>query len=279
MKDKKIRFTIPNFVNEILFRDIENFDLKINNFFNRIFSASYTNIDKYPFKKNSENKKIQFNMNNKNKAIYENLLSFEAKQNESSYFRDLIRTYISQPFYQRERIIFKSEYDTIKRSIQKKEEVLLEVNEKNILVEPYFFKVTLEEKNNFLFCWNYEEQKYEVYSLSRISKITPVQYRKNTRYYNSEYMKKVVKNFDPFLSYGSIIKVRLTPQGEEWLKRINHFKPTLIKKEKNIYYFESSDRKAILYFSRFYNEAEILEPSNFRLKMKDLLNETLLLYK
>ncbi len=97
MNDKKIRFTVPNFVNEIIFRDIENFDIKINSFFNRLFTSSYTNVDKYPFKKSSGNKKIQFNLNKENQLIYENLMPKNKIQNESEYFRDLIRTYISQP--------------------------------------------------------------------------------------------------------------------------------------------------------------------------------------
>jgi len=184
MNDKKIRFTVPNFVNEITFRDIENFDIKINSFFNRLFTSSYTNVDKYPFKKSSGNKKIQFNLN----------------------------------------------------------------------------------------------KEYSVFNLSRISKVTPIKFRKNKRYLDLDYIDKINKNFDPFLSYGNIVKVRLTDQGKNWFKRISHYKPTLIKIEGDIYYCESSDRKAIIYFSRFYNEAEILEPLSLRKKIKALLEDTLLNY-
>lgn len=278
MNDKKIRFTVPNFVNEIIFRDIENFDIKINSFFNRLFTSSYTNVDKYPFKKSSGNKKIQFNLNKENQLIYDNIIPKNKIQNESEYFRDLIRTYISQPHYKRERKIFQFEYESIEKSIQRKEEVLITHLEEDYVVEPYFFKVTPEEKNNFLFCWVYEKKEYNVFNLSRISKVTPIKFRKNKRHLDLDYIEKVHKNFDPFLSYGNIVKVRLTDQGKNWFKRISHYKPTLIKIEKDIYYCESSDKKAIIYFSRFYNEAEILEPLSLRNKMKILLEDTLLKY-
>ena len=279
MNNKKIRFTVPNFVNEIIFRDIENFDIKINSFFNRLFTSSYTNVDKYPFKKNSGNKKIQFNLNKENQLIYHNLLPKNKIQNESEYFRDLIRTYISQPHYKRERKIFYSEYESIEKSIQKKEEVLITHLDNDYIVEPYFFKVTSEEKNNFLFCWIYGEEEYRVFNLSRISKVTSIKFRKNKRHLDLDYIEKVHKKFDPFLSYGNVVKVRLTDQGKIWFKRINHYKPTLIKVEGDIYYCESSDKKATIYFARFYNEAEILEPLSLREKIKILLRETIFQYK
>lgn len=279
MSDKKIRFTVPNFVNEITFRDIENFDIKINSFFNRLFTSSYISVDKYPFKKSSGNKKIQFNLNKENQLIYDNLLPKNKIQNESEYFRDLIRTYISQPHYKRERKIFYSEYESIQKAIQRKEEVLITLLGNDYIVEPYFFKVTPEEKNNFLFCWIYEKKEYSVFNLSRISKVTPIRFRKNKRHMDIVYIDKVHKKFDPFLSYGNIVKVKLTDQGKIWFKRINHYKPTLIKIEGDIYYCESSDTKATLYFARFYNEAEILEPLSLRKKMKVLLENTISQYK
>ena len=147
------------------------------------------------------------------------------------------------------------------------------------IVEPYFFKVTSEERNNFLFCWIYEKKEYHVFSLSSISKVTPIRFRKNKRHLDLDYIKKVHKKFDPFLSYGNIVKVKLTDQGKIWFKSVNHYKPTLVKIEGDIYYCESSDRKAVLYFSRFYNEAEILEPLSLREKMKTLLEDTVSQYR
>ena len=87
------------------------------------------------------------------------------------------------------------------------------------------------------------------------------------------------KNFDPFLGNGNIVKVRLTQEGYSLLKSLTNYRPKLIKKEKDIYYFETANENAKLYFRQFSKEAEILEPKSLREEIKEEYLEVLKLYK
>lgn len=87
------------------------------------------------------------------------------------------------------------------------------------------------------------------------------------------------KNFDPFLGNGNIVKVRLTEEGYSLLKSLTNYRPKLVKKDKDIYYFEAANENAKLYFRQFSKEAEILEPKELREEIKKEYLEVLELYK
>ncbi|MGL6130673.1 MAG: WYL domain-containing protein, partial [Fusobacteriaceae bacterium] len=93
-----------------------------------------------------------------------------------------------------------------------------------------------------------------------------------------KYIEMVKKNFDPFLGYGNIVKVKLSSKGEGLLKGITNYKPRLKKREGNIYYFEMSNENAKIYFLPFMENAEILSPVELREEMKISLLSTLKLY-
>jgi predicted DNA-binding transcriptional regulator YafY len=72
------------------------------------------------------------------------------------------------------------------------------------------------------------------------------------------------KEFDPFLSHGQRVKIRLSTKGERILKELATNRPILLSKEGNKFEFECSEEKAKRYFSYFLDEAEILEPIHLR---------------
>lgn len=96
---------------------------------------------------------------------------------------------------------------------------------------------------------------------------------------DKKYIENVRKNFDPFLGNGNIVKVRLTEEGDSLLKSFTNYRPKLIKKEGDIYYFEVANENAKLYFRQFSKEAEILEPKSLREEIKNEYLEVLELYK
>ena len=58
---------------------------------------------------------------------------------------------------------------------------------------------------------------------------------------DEEYINDVIKNFDPFLSKGQIIKIRLSENG-------------------GIFEFEASEEQIKRYFTYFLDEATVIEP-------------------
>ncbi|MGL4788565.1 MAG: WYL domain-containing protein, partial [Cetobacterium sp.] len=89
---------------------------------------------------------------------------------------------------------------------------------------------------------------------------------------DKKYIENMRKNFDPFLGERLIIKARFTPIGESMLKSFTNYKPKLIKKEDDIYFFEMTLENAKFYFSSFLKEVRIIEPQ----KLKDELKKSFL---
>jgi len=65
----------------------------------------------------------------------------------------------------------------------------------------------------------------------------------------------VIKNFDPFLSKGQIIKIKLSENGKKLLKTIKINRPKLISEDGDLFEFEASDEQIKRYFSYFFDEA------------------------
>ncbi len=81
---------------------------------------------------------------------------------------------------------------------------------------------------------------------------------------DEKYIRDTIKNFSPFLSNGSIVKVKLSENGVKLLNSLKVNRPKLIKNNDNIYEFECSFEQARRYFTYFLDEAIILEPKELK---------------
>ena len=84
MGEKKIKTTIPYSINAILEKDIENFNITRNGFYNRIFKNLKHNLKDYEIKMKKSGKqseKIVVSLNEENKVdFYEFMRNSEQKQ-------------------------------------------------------------------------------------------------------------------------------------------------------------------------------------------------------
>ena len=77
---------------------------------------------------------------------------------------------------------------------------------------------------------------------------------------DEEYIKDIIKNFDPFLSKGQIIKIRLSENGKKLFKAIKINRPKLIDSKEDIFEFEASEEQIKRYFTYFLDDATVIEP-------------------
>jgi len=77
---------------------------------------------------------------------------------------------------------------------------------------------------------------------------------------DEDYINDVIKNFDPFLSKGQIIKVRLSENGKKLLQTIKINRPKLIDSKEDIFEFEASEEQIKRYFTYFLDDATVIEP-------------------
>ena len=278
--EKKIRVTLPRKIVEILENDIEEFFIKKNTLLNYIYAEKIKdNQDKkfiYPYK--GETSVIQFNLNKKNLEGYYNFLEENNIQNESEFFREILIEYASLGKKKRECFLFKEIVDRINYSIKEKKIIKIVFRDEKIIeVEPYLIESSKLEVMNYLFCYNLREGKWKNYKIKYIKSI----YIKNTSFKlrDKEFINKMKENFDPFISFGQYIKIKLTIGGKKLFNEIETNRPQVIKIDKDEYTLECSHEKAKRYFSFFLDEVEILEPQDLREWFKEKYRKALIKYE
>lgn len=261
---KKIKVTLPQNIYEIIKNDISDFNMTNNYFMNYIFlnlNEKYKNFKGNPAiaEQSKEKSSIQFNLNKESSLIYYDVLRDNNAQNESEFMRSLLIRYATNPKNKRELFIFKEAVERINLAIKDKKNVYITFNDnRKVKVSPYYIGSSDLEIANYIFCYDFSEEKYKNYKLSYLKQVYTTS--EAAKWKDSNYIEDVIKNFDPFLSKGQIIKIKLSENGKKLLKTIKINRPKLITENGDLFEFEASDEQIKRYFSYFFDEATVIEP-------------------
>jgi len=261
---KKIKVTLPQNIYEIIKNDISDFNMTSNYFMNYIFlnlNEKYKNFKGNPAiaEQSKEKSSIQFNLNKESSLIYYDVLRDNNAQNESEFMRSLLIRYATNPKNKRELFIFKESVERINLAIKDKKNVYITFNDdRKVRVSPYYIGSSDLEIANYIFCYDFSEEKYKNYKLNYLKQVYTTS--EGAKWEDSDYIEDMIKNFDPFLSKGQIIKVKLSENGKKLLKTIKINRPKLISENGDLFEFEASDEQIKRYFSYFFDEATIIEP-------------------
>lgn len=269
---KKIGIYISFFMKEVLENDKENFNIELGAIGNRIFEYySSKEIEKNCFK-TRYSEKIQFNLNKINEEMFFKVLKEQNYESESEYMRDVILTYINNPRYIREEILFSQNFIDIQNAIEKNRKLNIKYNKKVRTVNPYFIKVADRENRSYLFAYCEDNEDYRCYRISEIESILISKSEREIK--DKKYIEEIYKNFDPFRSYGKRVKVKITEEGKKLLEKAITNRPKIISQSGEIIIFEADERLAQIYFAQFFSEIEILEPLNLREWFKEVFKKT-----
>ncbi|WP_427170533.1 WYL domain-containing protein [Fusobacterium nucleatum] len=261
---KKIRVTLPQNIYEIIKNDIDDFNMTSNHFMNYIFlnlNDKYKNLkgNLTIAEQSKEKASIQFNLNKESLLIYYDVLRENNAQNESEFMRSLLIRYATNPKNKRELFIFKESVERLNLAIKDKKNVYITFNDnRKVKVTPYYIGSSDLEIANYIFCYDYSEGKHKNYKLSYLKQVYTTSEIGNWE--NKKYINDVIKNFDPFLSKGQIIKIRLSENGKKLLQTIKINRPKLISESGDIFQFEASEEQIKRYFTYFLDDAIVMEP-------------------
>ena len=279
---KKIRVTVPEDVWDIMKIDQEDFGINNNKFCNYI-------LEKLKFNRKIETEKllqaqgrnrkkiVQFDLNVNNKEIYYDILKSNEVEIEAEYFRELFEIYCSKFKYQRELFIYEDKLKSILDAIKDENKLKIKYFSEIIDIDPIFIRREDKGNENFLFCYVEKLNSYQNYKLKELEIVAILPEKMKKR--DKKFIESMKKKYDPFLGKATTIKVKLTTLGESLLKTFTEYRPKLIKNEKNIYFFETSEEQAKIYFRGFSKEAEILEPLSLREEIIKEYQEALNIYK
>lgn len=259
---KKIRVTIPQYMGDILKYDAVEFGISKNYLLNYLVKNYKLLRGKNIPIFEGEKKIIQFNLNKENEDLYVEIYNKSEFDTEASFVRTLIYEYISQSKVMRERFIFKKLIGRIQNGIKDKKKIKIKFETSEKVVSPYNLLYSSMEVSNYLFCYSEEDKNYKNYRLYNIKYVYVLD--ENRYKGNLEYIGKVRKNFDPFLSYGMEVVIKLSDRGKEKYDRIKTNRPKLIEKLDTNWIVEGSEEKIKRYFAYFMSDVEILSPLSLR---------------
>ena len=261
--ESKIRVTLPEYIYNFIINDEKDFEINKNRLCNMIFEIYGENVEiEENIPKTKYNKILQFNLSNNNLDIFVDIVSRKGVENKSDFFRKLFFIYCDQPKYKREQQICRQSLAVIENGIKTGRKIKIRYKDEYRIVEPYFVISENGERRNYLFCYCYKNNEYRNYRLINIKAISIL--KEEFEHFNEEYIKNVRDNFDPYLSYGKIVKVKLNEYGLKQMEKIVINRPKQMEQDGDIFIFECSDLKAKLYFPQFLENAEIIEPQELR---------------
>lgn len=200
----------------------------------------------------------------------------------SQYFCRMLMSYCEKPFSERERIIFRNNYETLQRACEEARPLTFSTiwNPKTMhTVVPYRLATGHEEMFNYLLCAETnpvtEKQEAKVYRVNRITRINYSRVSNRIEEEVQNYLKRMLQYGPQYIINDNDEScVRLTESGRKNFSRIYYGRPLVDRIEEKedgyYYYFKGSKDQVFFYFRRFgFDDIEIISPEVLRQKMSD----------
>ena len=216
---------------------------------------------------------ISFKLINSNHNIFKIIENkYLSYQSISSFFRNMIDSYLSLPKYKREQIIYLNTYELLMDAINdnRKIKVFLKSGDNREFI-PCAVANSKEEIYNYLISISEDSDKRHVSSihLSRIDSIYLLKEKYLLNSQDKEKIESVIENGAQFpYTNPCIAQIKLTTSGQRLFRKKYLNRPTPINIESDVYYFNCSFDQLLLYFFSFGKEALVLSPKYLKEKLK-----------
>ena len=183
----------------------------------------------------------------------------------SEFFRNMLTSYTSLPQDQREKIIFKTQYETLLKAIKQNKKVFFTTkNGRGSTHEssPYVITTSKEELHCYLL--TKYNNNYKSYRLNRIEEVTIINEVNEINEFDKEKFNQIILHGPQFVyekDEENTIIVKLTEKGKQLYKSHYVHRPNYDYVENDYYYFSCSYTHIKTYFRRFGKEAYIVSPN------------------
>lgn len=201
----------------------------------------------------------------------------------SSFYRRMLVAYSQRPKNEREKIIFKDNYELLCKAIKKEIQVCIVLKSNDKCYENmslYSVSPAKDELFNYVLC--YSRKSNHTLRLASIKNVYLLPDKSQIPKDNIELFKRQVEcgaQYPMYPSDDSPIKVQLSDKGKELFKRIYLYRPTPVSVEGDIYTFNCSANQLLYYFERFGENALILSPKRIGIFMRNYYHYALKKYR
>ncbi|MBR6478615.1 MAG: WYL domain-containing protein [Lachnospiraceae bacterium] len=200
----------------------------------------------------------------------------------SQYVNDLFTSYLSIARSQRERIIFRENFETLEAAMQKNNIITFTSTSASagvvFTVKPYVIAASKEEQCNYLLCQDKSSRFTRTFRISRIRAlyVTRDTFRPDSK--TMRELKEIAIRNPQSASKNVEASVLLTDRGIQKFRVIVKNRPEVLKRDGNTYYFNWPRHQLEDYFSRFGKDAVFLTPEDCRESMISFYKNALKAY-
>ena len=198
-----------------------------------------------------------------------------ALKNESlsSFYRRMFVAYSERLKNEREKIIYKENYELLCKAIQKNVQVCITLKADDKCYENMsLFSVSSSKDELFNYVLSFGRKTNYTFRLASIKNVyllpdkgeIPDKYR-----ILFERQVECGAQYPMYPSDDLLIKVQLTEKGKELFRRIYLYRPTPVSIEGDIYTFDCSANQLLYYFERFGEHALIISPKRIGIFMRN----------
>ena len=107
-------------------------------------------------------------------------------------------------------------------------------NNETRMIEPYLLEINPDDKFYYLVAYDYKKSDLRCFKFYNIKEIRILEQKLRFLKEYRDRIEGIRNNFDPFLSYGHILKVRFTEKGIDRFEKSPHNRPKFIEKNENL---------------------------------------------
>lgn len=200
----------------------------------------------------------------------------------SSFYRRMFLSYASKTKNEREKIIYKEQYEYLTKAIKKNLQVCLTLNNSNIMTNMTVYAIHSAKDELFNYVLLYGNKQNFTIRLASIETVSLLTQKANIPNKNATLFDRQIECAVQYPMYNTDdepIKVQLTEKGKYLFQKIYLYRPTPINIEGDIYTFNCSANQLLYYFERFGENALILSPKKLGIFMRNYYHYALKKYK
>ena len=188
----------------------------------------------------------------------------------SEYFRNMFSSYAALPQDEREKIVFRPQYEALEEAVRQKRMVFLttHASERGVEVSPFRITTSREE----LHCYLLAGQGGACIPL-RLSRILSVTMLAQEAAFSQDQL----DTFARMLAYGpqfqyakreEEVLVQFTARGMDMFSKMYVHRPVPVRVENNSYFFACSHQQLFQYLVRFGKDAYVVRPASLRERIR-----------
>lgn len=232
--------------------------------------------------KEKASRKIYIRPNSKQATMLDEIIIENNNQASSTTFRNILSEYVALPQYVREQILFKDNYEKMKKALKTGRQIQVKTANGNRVMDLYGLIKGKEEFHTYVVGFSQDRNDMRTIWSIKLCSIESVLIMNTALSITQDEIREAEEKSrqNPAFISGeyAVVNVRFTEYGKELYNLLYKDRPRIKEKNGDIYTFECSVFQLTNYLKAFGNSARVLDNENIKRNLKQFFSDALNAY-